>query len=85
MGILRGVGRLTGPLVLNRKDSTMLVLSRQKNEAIMIGADIRIIVADVRGDKVRIGIEAPATISVHREEIYDRIQREGKDHVDRRH
>lgn len=63
----------------------MLVLSRQKNEAIMIGADIRIIVADVRGDKVRIGIEAPATISVHREEIYDRIQREGKDHVDRRH
>jgi len=54
----------------------MLVLSRQKGESIRINDDIRIEVVDVRGDKVRLGIEAPRTVSVHREEIYRTIQQE---------
>ena len=52
----------------------MLVLSRKKNEQIMIGEDIVITIIDVRGDKVRIGIEAPAEIPVHRQEIYLALQ-----------
>jgi carbon storage regulator len=54
----------------------MLVLSRQKDESIMIGDDVEIIIVDVRGDKVRLGITAPKQIPVHRREIYDAIQRE---------
>jgi carbon storage regulator len=54
----------------------MLVLSRQKDESIMIGDDVEIIIVDVRGDKVRLGITAPKHIPVHRREIYDAIQRE---------
>ena len=54
----------------------MLVLSRQKDESIMIGDDVQITIVDVRGDKVRLGITAPKTIPVHRREIYDAIQRE---------
>ena len=54
----------------------MLVLSRQKNESIMIGDDVEITIVDVRGDKVRLGITAPKSISVHRREIFDAIQRE---------
>lgn len=54
----------------------MLVLSRQKDESIIIGDDIKITIVDVRGDKVRLGIEAPREISVHRKEIYDTIQKE---------
>lgn len=54
----------------------MLVLSRQKGEVIVIGDNIRIAIVDVRGDKVRLGIEAPKSVSVHREEIWDKIQRE---------
>ncbi len=54
----------------------MLVLSRQKDESIIIGDDIKITIVDVRGDKVRLGINAPRSISVHREEIYEAIQRE---------
>ena len=54
----------------------MLVLSRQKDESIIIGEDIEIIIVDVRGDKVRLGITAPRSISVHRKEIYDAIQKE---------
>jgi carbon storage regulator len=56
----------------------MLVLSRQKDESIVIGDDIEITIVDVRGDKVRLGINAPREISVHRREIYDAIQREKK-------
>jgi len=52
----------------------MLVLSRKKNEQIMIGEDIVVTIVDVRGDKVRIGIEAPAHIPVHRQEIYLALQ-----------
>ena len=54
----------------------MLVLSRQKDESIMIGDDVEITIVDVRGDKVRLGINAPRSIPVHRKEIYEAIQRE---------
>jgi len=54
----------------------MLVLSRQKDESIIIGDDVEITIVDVRGDKVRLGINASRDISVHRKEIYEAIQRE---------
>lgn len=54
----------------------MLVLSRQKDESIMIGDDVEITIIDVRGDKVRLGINAPRNIMVHRKEIYIAIQKE---------
>ena len=56
----------------------MLVLSRQRDESIIIGDDIVVTIVDVRGDKVRLGIEAPTKISVHRQEVYDAIQRENQ-------
>lgn len=55
----------------------MLVLSRKRDEWIVIGNDIRICVIDIRGDKVRLGVEAPQAIGVHRQEVYDSIQRVG--------
>ena len=54
----------------------MLVLSRQKDESIIIGDDIKITIVDVRGDKVRLGINAPKEVSVHRIEVYEAIQKE---------
>ncbi len=54
----------------------MLVLSRQRDETIMIGDEIEISVVDIRGDKVRLGINAPTRIAVHRKEVYDAIKRE---------
>lgn len=54
----------------------MLVLSRQKDESIMIGDNVEITIVDVRGDKVRLGIAAPKEIPVHRKEVYEAIQRE---------
>lgn len=54
----------------------MLVLSRQKDESIMIGNDVEITIVDVRGDKVRLGINAPRSIEVHRKEIFLAIQKE---------
>ena len=56
----------------------MLVLSRQRDETIMIGDDIEITVVDIRGDKVRLGINAPREIQVHRKEVYDAIKRENQ-------
>jgi carbon storage regulator len=56
----------------------MLVLSRQRDESIFIGDSIRITVVDIRGDKVRLGIEAPTEIPVHRQEVYEAIQRENQ-------
>lgn len=57
----------------------MLVLSRQRDETIMIGDEIEISVVDIRGDKVRLGINAPTRIAVHRKEVYDAIKRENTD------
>ncbi|HEX7011058.1 MAG TPA: carbon storage regulator CsrA [Phycisphaeraceae bacterium] len=54
----------------------MLVLSRQRDETIMIGDDIEITVVDIRSDKVRLGITAPRQVQVHRKEVYEAIQRE---------
>ena len=56
----------------------MLVLTRQRDDSIMIGDDIEVRVVDIRGDKVRLGITAPRSISVHRREIYDQIRDENK-------
>ena len=53
----------------------MLVLSRKKNESIVINNDITIVVVEIRGDKVRLGVDAPKEIPVHRREVYDAIQR----------
>ncbi|MFN7732340.1 MAG: carbon storage regulator CsrA [Pirellula sp.] len=59
----------------------MLVLSRKKNESIVINNEITIVVVEIRGDKVRLGVEAPREVPVHRREVYDAIQRssEGND------
>ena len=54
----------------------MLVLSRLRDETIMIGDDIQITVVDIRGDKVRLGISAPTRIAVHRKEVYESIKAE---------
>jgi carbon storage regulator len=53
----------------------MLVLSRKKNESIVINNDITIVVVEIRGDKVRLGVEAPKEVPVHRREVYDAIKR----------
>lgn len=52
----------------------MLVLSRKKNESIIINNDITIVVVEIRGDKVRLGVEAPKEVPVHRREVFDAIQ-----------
>ena len=56
----------------------MLVLSRQRDESIIIGDNVVITVVDVRGDKVKLGIEAPKEIPVHRREVYEAILRENR-------
>lgn len=56
----------------------MLVLTRKEQEVIRIGDDIRIIIVEFQHGKVRIGIEAPANVPVHREEIWERIKSEGR-------
>ena len=56
----------------------MLVLSRQRDETVMIGDSIEVTVVDIRGDKVRLGINAPRDVSVHRKEVYEAIRRENQ-------
>ena len=56
----------------------MLVLSRQRDESIMIGDNVVITIVDIRGDKVRLGIDAPNEIPVHRQEVYEAIKRDGR-------
>jgi carbon storage regulator len=56
----------------------MLVLSRQRDESIVIGENVVVTIVDIRGDKVRLGIEAPGEIPVHRQEVYEAIQRENR-------
>jgi carbon storage regulator len=53
----------------------MLVLSRKKNESIVINDDITIVVVEIRGDRVRLGVEAPKEVPVHRREVFDAIRR----------
>ncbi len=60
----------------------MLVLSRKKNESIVINNDITIVVVEIRGDKVRLGVEAPKEIPVHRREVYEAIKRNEMDRQD---
>ena len=57
----------------------MLVLSRQRDETIMIGDDIEITIVDILGDKVRLGINAPSSVPVHRKEVYEAIKRENRE------
>lgn len=56
----------------------MLVLARRTNESIMIGDDIEIVIVDIKGDQVKIGVKAPKNVSVHRAEVYQEIQEENK-------
>ena len=60
----------------------MLVLSRKKGQAIMIGEDIEISVVDIQGDQVRIGINAPRNVAVHRKEVFLEIQEENRKAAD---
>ena len=62
--------------VLSKGDINMLVLSRRNNESIVIGHDIVITVVEIRGDKVRLGIDSPTEVPVHRQEVYDAIHRQ---------
>ncbi len=57
----------------------MLVLTRRANQSIMIGHDVVVTVLEVRGDQVRLGIKAPRSIDVHREEIYAQLQQANRD------
>lgn len=56
----------------------MLVLSRKRDESIVIGDNIVLTVVDIRGDKVRLGIEAPKEVPVHRQEVWEAVQRENR-------
>jgi carbon storage regulator len=56
----------------------MLILSRKTNEKIMIGDDISISIIDIRGDQVRIGVDAPRTVKVYRQEVFDAIKTENE-------
>ena len=58
------------------EEQGMLVLSRQRDESIMIGDDVKITVVEIRGNKVKLGIEAPTSVKVHRKEIYQAIKRQ---------
>lgn len=56
----------------------MLVLTRKINQSIVIGDDVEVVVLEVRGEQVRLGIKAPRTVVVHRKEIYEQIQEENR-------
>jgi len=60
----------------------MLILTRRVGETVMIGNDVTVTVLGVKGNQVRIGINAPKNVAVHREEIYERIQREQQGQMD---
>lgn len=63
----------------NRKEPTILVLSRYKGESIRIDDEIIVTVVEIRGDKVRIGIDAPGEVRVHRQEVYEKIMEDKDD------
>ena len=56
----------------------MLVLTRKKNQSIIIADDIEVVVVDIKGDQIKLGIKAPRSVSVHRKEVYEEIQRENE-------
>ena len=56
----------------------MLILARKKNESIIIDDDIKIVVIEIRGEQVRLGVEAPENVPVHRREVFDAIHRAGE-------
>lgn len=63
----------------------MLILTRRVGETVMIGNDITVTVLGVKGNQVRVGVNAPKEVAVHREEIYERIKREEQSTVDAHH
>jgi carbon storage regulator len=69
------IGRFGGTGIYLKGKNGMLVLSRKKNESIVINDDITVVVVEIRGDKVRLGIEAPKEVPVHRTEVYEAIRR----------
>jgi carbon storage regulator len=74
------MSRLAARRKLNERNwQTMLVLTRKKNESIVINDVIKVTVVEIRGDKVRLGIEAPREIDVHRQEVYEQIHGKRED------
>ena len=63
---------------VHQRGAAMLVLSRKKNESIIISDNITVTVIEIRGDKVRLGIEAPKHVTVHRREVYEAIQNQAR-------
>jgi len=60
----------------------MLVLTRKPDQSIMVGADIEIMILEVRGEQVRVGIRAPRAVSIHRKEVFDQIREENRSAAD---
>ena len=56
----------------------MLVLSRKKGQSIMVGSDIEISIVDIQGDQIRLGIDAPKSVAIHRKEVFEEIIKENK-------